>query len=114
MAERHVGAFVDRRHAFGDSAALEQLIAEGEFHDVHVESVTCRIRFAESTMFVRLNSNAVVGMGVPPSTMSDDERNRLADLIAGDAADVVRQYSDAEGLAFELGANVVTARLNGA
>ena len=114
VAERHLGAFVDRRHGFGDPAALEQLIAKGGFHDVHVESVTCRIRFAESTMFVRLNSNAVVGMGVPPSTMSDDKRTRLADLIAGDAADVVRQYSDAEGLAFELGANVVSARLNGA
>ena len=61
---------------------------------MHVESVTCRIRFAESTMFVRLNSNAVVGMGVPPSTMSDDERNRLADLIAEDAADVVRPGLD--------------------
>jgi hypothetical protein len=114
VAERHLGAFVDRRHGFGDPAALEQLIAEGGFHDVHVESVTCRIRFAESTMFVRLNSNAVVGMGVPSSTMSNDERNHLAELIAEDAADVVRQYSDGDGLAFELGANVVTARLNGA
>jgi hypothetical protein len=41
--------------------------------------------------------------------MTDDERARLRDLIAEDAAEVLRQYTDAEGVAFELGANLATA-----
>lgn len=46
------------------------------------------------------------------STASNDERSRMADLVAADAAEVVRQHTSADGLAFELGANVATARAN--
>lgn len=42
--------------------------------------------------------------------MSESERAALVDLIVDDSAEVVQQYSGAEGLAFELGANVATAR----
>lgn len=49
-------------------------------------------------------------MRATSSTMSDEERARLSDLIAGDSAQVVQQYTDADGLAFQLGANVPTAR----
>lgn len=110
VAERRLGSFVDRRHSFGDRTELERFIAEAGFEDIRVESHTRTIRFAESSMFVRLNSNALVGMSAAASTMTDDERARLRDLIAEDAAEVFRQYTDGEGLAFELGANVATAR----
>lgn len=86
------------------------MIADVGFEGVRVESLTRTTRFAEPAMFVRLNSNAVVAMSAASSTMTDDERARLNDLIAADAAEVLRQYTDAEGLAFELDANVATAQ----
>ncbi len=109
VAERRLGAFVDRRHSCGDPAALEQLFIEAGFEDVRVESLTRTIRFAAPAMFVRLNSSAVVGMSTGSSTMADDERARLSELIAEDSAEVIRRYTDADGLAFELGAYIVTA-----
>ncbi len=110
LAERRLGPFVDRRHSFGDPVALERLIADAGFENVRVESVTRTIRFAEPATLVHLNSHAVVGMSTACSTMTDEERARLSDLIAADSTDVVRQYGDGEGIAFGLAANVATAR----
>ena len=110
VAERRLGAFIDRRHSFGDRAALERLIAEAGFEDVQVEHLTRTIRFADPDVFVRLNSHAFVGMSGASSTMAEDERARISDLIVADSAGVVRTYTDTEGLAFELGANVAMAR----
>jgi ubiquinone/menaquinone biosynthesis C-methylase UbiE len=109
-AQRRLGTFVDRRHSFGDPLALERLITDGGFEDVRVESPSLTIRFADPAMFVHLNSNAVVGMSRGSSTIGDDERARLSSMVAEESASVVQQYSDADGLAFELGANVATAR----
>jgi len=86
------------------------LIVEARFEDVEVERLTTTIRFTDPAMFVRLNSNALVGMSAGSSTMTDEDRARLSVLIADDSAEVARNYTDAEGLAFELGANVATAR----
>lgn len=55
VAERRLGAFVDRRHSFGDRRELDRLIADGGFEGIRVESLTRTIRFAESSMFVLLN-----------------------------------------------------------
>lgn len=109
-AQRRLGEFVDRRHSFGDPIALERLITDGGFEDVRVDSRSLTIRFADPAMFIHLNSNALVGMSAGPSAMSDDERASLSSLVAEASAEVVRQYTDADGLAFELGANVATAR----
>ena len=110
VAEAHLGPFVDRRHGFGDPAALARLIAEGGFDDVQVESLTHTIRFADPAVFVRLNSTAVVGMSAGAQTMTNEERARLGDLIAEESAEVARRYTNGDGLAFDLGANVATAR----
>jgi ubiquinone/menaquinone biosynthesis C-methylase UbiE len=110
LAERHLGAFVDRRHSFGDSLALERLLADAGFADVRVESLTRTIVFSNSEMFVRLNSNALVGMSAASSKMADTERTKLSELLAADSAGIVQRYMDAEQLTFELGANVATAR----
>jgi ubiquinone/menaquinone biosynthesis C-methylase UbiE len=110
VAQRRLGAFVDRRHSFGDSAALERLITDGGFEHVRVESAALRIRLADPAMFIRLNSSAVVGMSAGSATTTDDERASLSDVVAQDSAEVVRRYTDAEGLVFELAANVATAR----
>jgi ubiquinone/menaquinone biosynthesis C-methylase UbiE len=110
VAERRLGAFVDRRHSFGDPTALERLIGDAGFDTVHVESVTRTIRFADPAPFVRLNTMALVGMSPASSTMNDEERAGLVDLLVDECADVVQQYADADGLSFELGANVAAAR----
>jgi ubiquinone/menaquinone biosynthesis C-methylase UbiE len=109
VAERRLGSFVDRRHSFGDATVLERLISTAGFQRVGVESLTLPIRFTDPAMFVRMNAMALVGMGAPPGT-SDEERRQLVDVLVDEATDVVGQYSDAGGLAFELGANVGVAR----
>jgi hypothetical protein len=77
---------------------------------VRVDSVVRTIRFDDPTPFVRLNTMALVGMSPASSTLNEPERAKLVDALVGDSAEVVRQYADAGGLAFELGANVATAR----
>jgi hypothetical protein len=49
-------------------------------------------------------------MSAESVVMSDDERARLVSAIANDSDEVLRQYTDAGALAFELGANVAMAR----
>jgi SAM-dependent methyltransferase len=108
IAEQRLGSFVDRRHSFGDPAALERSIGDAGFDHIRVERLTRLIRFADPTVFVRMNAMALVGMAAAQK-VTDEERARLVDDIVGATADVVRQYSDDVGLAFELSANVATA-----
>lgn len=110
VAERRLGAFVDRRHSFGDPLALERLIGDAGFQAVDVDSVTRRIRFDDPALFVRMNAVALVGMSPASATMSEQERAQLVHAIVDESAEIVRQYSDAGGLSFELGTNVATAR----
>jgi ubiquinone/menaquinone biosynthesis C-methylase UbiE len=110
VAQRHLGTFLDRRHAFGDQGALERTVADAGFEDVRVDTPTLRIRFSDPAAFVRLNAQAVVGMSAGASTMSDDERARLVAVIEGESGDVVQQHMGTGGLSFELGANLATAR----
>ena len=105
-----VGAFVDRRHSFGDALALERLIGDAGFEEVHVDRLVRTIRFDDPTLFVRMNTMALVGMSPASSTMNEQERANLVDVIVNESAEVVRQYADADGLSFELGANVAKAR----
>jgi hypothetical protein len=109
IAQRQLGTFVDRRHSFADPAALEHLIRQAGFHHVSLERLTRVVRFADPTVFVRMNTMALVGMG-GAQTLTDEERAKLVDDIVAASADVVRQYSDVDGLAFELSANVATAQ----
>jgi ubiquinone/menaquinone biosynthesis C-methylase UbiE len=108
IAQRQLGSFVDRRHSFADPDALEHLIRQAGFHHVHVEQLTRVIRFADPTAFVRMNTMALVGMGGAPTGTDEERATLVADIVAASAA-VVRQYSDVDGLAFELSANVATA-----
>jgi ubiquinone/menaquinone biosynthesis C-methylase UbiE len=110
LAEQRLGPFIDRRHTLGDPRALQELIANAGFANVHVEGLSLTIRLPDPAMFAHLNSRAVVGMSATASTMNHQERARLTDLIAQDSAQILRQYADADGLAFELGAYVATAR----
>jgi ubiquinone/menaquinone biosynthesis C-methylase UbiE len=110
VAERRLGAFVDRRHSFGDALALERLIGDAGFEDVRIDRLTRTIRFDDPTLFVRMNTMALIGMSPASSTMNEHERARLVDVMVDESTEAVRQYSSAHGLSFELGANVAVAR----
>ena len=109
IAERHVGALVDRRHSFGEADALESLLRDAGFHDVRSKTESRTIRFDDGSVFVRLNAMALVGMSTASRDMSDDARGRIVAAIVRDSADVIRRQTDEKGFAFEIGTNVATA-----
>src|SRR5262249_10182286 len=107
VAERHVGPISDRRHGFGDADALAALFRDAGFHDVGTRTVSRTIRFADGSLYARLNAVALIGMSAGARDLSDEERGRIATAIARDSADVVRAHTDTTGFAFELVTNVV-------
>lgn len=109
IAERHVGPIVDRRHSFGDAEALEKLLRDAGFLDVRSKTVSRTIRFADGSVFVRLNAMALVGMSAAKE-VGDEERARLLAAITQDSADLLREYTRDSGLVFEFGTNVATAK----
>lgn len=108
VAEHHLGPVVDRRHCFGETGPLEAVLRDAGFRDVESRTFSRTIRFADGTVFVRLNAMALVGMSQAGKTMSDEERQRLVQVITQDSEDVRRQYTDSEGLAFEILSNIAT------
>lgn len=110
LAERHLGPLVDSRFGFAVAADIRNVLEEGGFRDVRVETVTRRIRFNDVAVFLQLNANACVGMSAAGKAMSDEERQRLAALITNESTDVARAYGDGDGIAFDLGTNLATAR----
>lgn len=110
IAERHLGSFVDARHGYGDAEEIRQLLAGNGFSDVHVDVSSKTSRFADPDLFLRLNTNALVGMSPASKSMNDDERARTAALIAMESSSVLSRYTDGEGLVFDLTSNVATAR----
>jgi ubiquinone/menaquinone biosynthesis C-methylase UbiE len=110
VAERHLGAIVDQRHGFGDPAALEALLAGAGFQNVRVEAMSRAIRFSDGSVFLRLNTMALVGMSAVSKELGDAERARVVASIVGESAEVLMPYTDREGLMFEITSNVATAR----
>ncbi len=110
VAERHLGAILDQRHSFGNPAALATLLTEAGFKDVRVENTSRPIRFADGSVFWRLNSTALVGMSAASKGLSDEERARVVAAIVSDSAAALEPYSNGEGLMFQIASNVATAR----
>lgn len=110
VAERHVGSIVDRRHSFGEAGPLEALFQDAGFRDVRSKTVSRTIRFEDGLVFVHLNAMALVGMSAGSKEMADEERERVVAAIVRDSAEVMPLYTDEKGLAFEIAANVLTAR----
>lgn len=110
VAERQLGPVEDARYGFGDAAALGALLEGAGLHDVGVEAVTKRLRFADGMVFARLNAMALVGMSAAGKTMSAEARMAAVDAIAAASADVVRAYSGPDGFVYDITSNVATAR----
>lgn len=111
IAVRHLGPFVDGRHAFGNAADLERLLTGAGFRDVRVRTVSRTVRFTEPGVIVQMNAMAVVGMGTAGRSIAEDERARLVTAIANEGAAVVPRYADGQGIAVELPTNLATARV---
>ena len=109
IAERHVGAVVDRRHSFGDATSLERLLVDAGLRDVRVETISRTTRVVDSAVFVRLNAMAIVGMSAGAAAMDDARRAEVAAAIAHDSSEVLPPYTDGEGLAFDISTNVALA-----
>jgi ubiquinone/menaquinone biosynthesis C-methylase UbiE len=110
VAERHLGPVADQRHSFGDSAPLERLLRDAGFHDVQVRTISRTIRFEASSPFPRLNAMALVGMSAGGKTLDDEGRKRVVETIASECAPVLEAYTKGSEIAFELSANLATAR----
>ena len=109
VAERHVGAIMDRRHSFGETGPLEALLRDAGFRDVRTKTQSRTIRFQDGNVFIRLNALALVGMSAASREMGDQEKERIVAAIVHDSADAVRPHTEAAGFAFELSTNVATA-----
>lgn len=112
VGERHLGPVADARYSYGDATALERLLAEAGFREIKIERLSRTIRFADAMVFVRMNAMALVGMGTPPDTTSNERRAELVAAITKDSAEVLPAYADVEGrgIAFEISTNLATAQ----
>lgn len=110
VAERHLGAIADQRDSLGDAAAPEALLRDAGFHEVRSRIVSRTVHFGEGAPFLRLNTMALVGMSSPAKQMDDQERKRAVDQIMSESASVLERYADGSGTAFELSANLATAK----
>jgi ubiquinone/menaquinone biosynthesis C-methylase UbiE len=109
VAERRVGAIDDRRHSFGDAAAIEGLLRDAGLKDVRLRTISRTIRFEEGATFLRMNTTALVGMSAAGKEMSDPEKKSVVEAILADSASVLDRYKDGSGIAFELRTNLATA-----
>jgi ubiquinone/menaquinone biosynthesis C-methylase UbiE len=110
IAEQRLGPVADQRHSFGDATALEHLLCGAGLRDIHVETLSRTIRFADASAFVRMNATGLVDMSALAPQLDGAERTRLVSAIVNDSAAVIPNYADGDGMAFDMSANVATAR----
>ncbi|HKE94655.1 MAG TPA: methyltransferase domain-containing protein, partial [Povalibacter sp.] len=110
VAERHLGAILDRRHSEGHPARLEQLLAQLAFNEVKSEVVSKTVRFAEPSTFIGLNAMALVGMSGAAGALDNEERTRVVHQITEESLAAASRYIDAGALMFDIASNLVTAR----
>lgn len=111
IAERQLGPIVDQRHSFGDDAALAALLRDAGLSHVTVRTITRRIRFDDGPQFLRLNTMALVGMSPAAKAMSDGDRAAMVATIAAGGEQVLHQYADGSGVAFDLATNLASGRI---
>jgi SAM-dependent methyltransferase len=109
IAERHLGPVDDRRHSFGDPAAVTALLREAGYHNVEAQSVWRTVRFDDGLVFARLNAMAMTGMSAAGKDLSEDQRAAKVNAIVRDSAAVVKANSDSGEFKYDLGSVVVTA-----
>jgi ubiquinone/menaquinone biosynthesis C-methylase UbiE len=111
VAEREVGPILDSRHSFGDATALRELLVDTGFSEVEVGTLAHDVRFADGSLFARLNAMAVIGMSEKGKTMGEQERGGLAERIAAESQDVIRRATKDGMFVLPLTSTVATARV---
>lgn len=109
VAEQRLGAISDRRHGFGDAAAIEALLRDAGFKEVRSKVLSRTIRFEVGAPLLRLNAMALVGMSAADKAMTDQERKELVEKVVGDSVPIQQAYTDGSTLAFEVRTNLATA-----
>ena len=112
IAEQQIGPLADRRHCFGDAANLATLLASCGLSEVNVQAITKTIRFENGEDFIRLNALALVGMSAAAKDMNEADRANAMDAIVTDSRPVLEANPAFPSFAYEIGANVATARRN--
>lgn len=110
VAERHLGPITDRRHSLGDAGSLETLLRDAGFQDIRTRTLSRTIRFEDGSVFIRLNTMALVGMSGASKEMGDQEREGVVMAILRDSAPVLQANTDERGFSFQLSTNLATAR----
>jgi ubiquinone/menaquinone biosynthesis C-methylase UbiE len=110
IAERHVGPVVDQRYSFGDAGPLEALLRDAGFGEVQSKKKSRTIHFKESEPFLQLNAMALVGMSAAGKMMDGQQRKSVVEAIVNDSTTVARAFGDGSELAFEISANLATAK----
>lgn len=110
VAERHLGPIIDRRHLFGEEAAMAILLERGGFQGIDVRTVARRVTFPEPEIFLQLNSRAIIGMSQRGPALSEPEKSSIIRMIMQESSDTARAHTTADGLAFAIGSVMATAR----
>jgi ubiquinone/menaquinone biosynthesis C-methylase UbiE len=111
LVEQHVGRIVDSRHSCGDAHALNRLLVEAGFRDVHVGMLAHDVEFADGTLFARLNAMAAIGMSERGKGMSEAERGELASQISVESQDAVARATKNGMFVLPLTSLLATARV---
>jgi ubiquinone/menaquinone biosynthesis C-methylase UbiE len=111
VAERHLGEILDQRHSFGDPAALARALTSAGFLDVAVDTVARTIRFADASMWVHMNTTALIGMSPVGPQLDDEGRARLLDVIERESVAALAPFRDGDGVAFDVATNIGTAHI---
>jgi ubiquinone/menaquinone biosynthesis C-methylase UbiE len=106
-ASRHIEVPPDRRLSLGDAGELVSLLEGAGFREVRVETAARTERYADAAQIVRLHTMAIVpGF----SAMDPAERDRLAGAVLDEMKDTIERFADGNGVAYEMRANIATAR----
>jgi ubiquinone/menaquinone biosynthesis C-methylase UbiE len=110
IAERRLGALVDRRHAFGEEQPMKELLENAGFRQVQVETRSLRVTFPDPARFLQLNARALVGMSSRTASLSEASKGVLMAELVKDSAEAARVHTTEDGLTFSIGSVLATAR----
>lgn len=105
-ATRLFGPRVDRRHSFGDGAAIARILSDAGFKHAKAEVITREERFLDARTFVRLN----LGATYPPiNEMSPADQQSAIDAMMREGRETLARFADGPGIKHPMKANLVTA-----
>jgi ubiquinone/menaquinone biosynthesis C-methylase UbiE len=110
VAEKHLGPIVDHRHGFGEAEPLRALLEDAAFRDIQVATESRTTRFEDGSVFIRLNTMALVGMSSRAKGMADEEKARVAEAIVADCAPVAARYATGTAIEFRNATNLAIGR----